>query len=64
MLSRFHLNPLTPELISSAQRYLPRFLLMILIFKGLNAQRLYTSFGVKELNPSPQRCLPRFLLGI
>jgi hypothetical protein len=43
-------NPLTPELNPSAQRCLPRFLLEILIFKGLTARRLYKSFGVKGLN--------------
>jgi hypothetical protein len=43
------LNPLTPELNPSAQRCLPRFLLGILIFKGLTARRLYKSFGVKGL---------------
>jgi hypothetical protein len=40
------LNPLTPELNPSAQRCPPRFLLGILIFKGLTARRLYKSFGV------------------
>jgi hypothetical protein len=34
-------NHLTPELNPSAQRCLPRFLLEILIFKGLTARRLY-----------------------
>jgi hypothetical protein len=57
-----------PELNPSAQRYLPRFFLGCLIFKGLTARRLYKSFTVKglmpKLNPSAQRCLPRFLLGI
>jgi hypothetical protein len=43
------LNPSTPELNPSAQRCLPRFLLGILIFKGLTARRLYKSFGVKGL---------------
>jgi hypothetical protein len=43
-------NPLTLELNPSAQRCLPRFLLLILIFKGLTAQRVYKSFGVKGLN--------------
>jgi hypothetical protein len=33
------LNPLTPKLNPSAQRCLPRFLLGILIFKGLTARR-------------------------
>jgi hypothetical protein len=42
-------NPLTPELNPSAQRCLPRFLLGILIFKGLTVQRLYKSFRVKGL---------------
>jgi hypothetical protein len=45
----FFINPLTPELNPSAQRCLPRFLLGILIFKGLTARRLYKSFGVKGL---------------
>jgi hypothetical protein len=40
---------LTPELNPSAQRCLPRLLLWILMFKGLNARRHYKSFGVKEL---------------
>jgi hypothetical protein len=39
------INPLTPELNTSSQRCLPRFLLGILIFKGLTAQRLCKSFG-------------------
>jgi hypothetical protein len=60
-------NPLTPELNLSAQRYLPRFFTGILIFKGLTARRLYKSFGVNpltpKLNPSAQRCLPRFFTG-
>jgi hypothetical protein len=43
-------SPSTPELNSSAQRCLPRFLLGILIFKGPTARRLYKSFGVKGLN--------------
>jgi hypothetical protein len=43
------IKPLTPELNPSAQRCLPRFLLWILMFKGLNARRLYKSLGVKEL---------------
>jgi hypothetical protein len=43
------LNPLTLKLNPSAQRCLPRFLLGILIFKGLTTQRLYKSFGVKRL---------------
>jgi hypothetical protein len=46
------LNPLTPELNPSAQRYLPRFFTGILIFKRLTARHLYTSFGVKGLNNS------------
>jgi hypothetical protein len=33
--------PLRSELNASAQRCLPRFLLGILIFKGLTARRLY-----------------------
>jgi hypothetical protein len=44
-----NINPLTPELNPSAQRWLPDFLLKILIFKGLTAQRLYKSLGVKGL---------------
>jgi hypothetical protein len=44
-----HINPLTPELNPSAQRCLSRFLLGILIFKGLTAGRLYKPFGVKGL---------------
>jgi hypothetical protein len=44
-----YLNPLAPELNPSAQRCLPRFLLGILIFKGLTAGHLYKSFGVKGL---------------
>jgi hypothetical protein len=44
------LNPLKPELNPSAKRCLPRFLLGILIFKGLTARCLYKSFGVKGLN--------------
>jgi hypothetical protein len=43
------INPLKPELNPSAQRCLPRFLLGILIFKGLTARRLYKLFGVKGL---------------
>jgi hypothetical protein len=43
------INPLTPELNPSAQRRLTRFLLGILIFKGLTAQCIYKSFGVKGL---------------
>jgi hypothetical protein len=43
------IKPLTPELNSSAQRCLPKFLLWILIFKGLKARGLYKSFGVEEL---------------
>jgi hypothetical protein len=46
----FTINPLTPEFNLSAQRCLLRFLLGILIFKGLTARRLYKSFGVKGLN--------------
>jgi hypothetical protein len=52
--SNFHvrvhsINPLTPEWIPSAQRYLSGFLLGILIFKVLTARRLYKSFSVKGL---------------
>jgi hypothetical protein len=43
------INPLTPELNPYAQCCLQRFLLGILIFKWLTAQRLYKSFGVKGL---------------
>jgi hypothetical protein len=43
------INPLTTELNTSAQRCLPRILLRILIFKWLNARRLYKSFDVKGL---------------
>jgi hypothetical protein len=39
-----------PELNLSAQRCLMKFLLGILIFKGLTKRRLYKSFGVKGLN--------------
>jgi hypothetical protein len=44
------INPLTPELNPSAQRYLPKFLLGILIFKGLTERRIYKSLGFKGLN--------------
>jgi hypothetical protein len=40
------------ELNTSAQSCLPRFLVGILIFKGLMAGRLYKSFGVKGLKTS------------
>jgi hypothetical protein len=43
-------NPLTPELNPSAQRFLQRFFTGISIFKWLNARRLYTSFGVEGLS--------------
>jgi hypothetical protein len=43
------INHLTPELNPSAQRCLPRFLVVILISKGLTARRIYKSFGVKGL---------------
>jgi hypothetical protein len=46
------INPLTPELNLSAQRCLPRFLMVILIFKGLTARRLDKYFGVKRANLS------------
>jgi hypothetical protein len=59
-------NPLTPELNPSAQRFLPRFFTGILIFKGLTARRLYKSFGIKGFRrekpilrghiPPPARC--------
>jgi hypothetical protein len=48
-ISFVFLKTLTPELNPSAQRYLPRFLLVILIFKGLTARRFNKSFGVKGL---------------
>jgi hypothetical protein len=48
-LKQLIFNPLTPELNPSVQRCLPRFLLGILIFKGLTVRRLYKSFGVKGL---------------
>jgi hypothetical protein len=63
----FGVKGLRPEINPSAQRCLPRFLLGILIFKGLTVRRLYKSFGVKgltpEINPSAQRCLPRRFTG-
>jgi hypothetical protein len=43
------INPLTPELNRSAQRYLSRLFTGDLIFKGLTVRRLYKSFGVKGL---------------
>jgi hypothetical protein len=54
-------NHLTPELNPSTQRCLLRFLLGILIFKGLTARRLYKSFGVKGLMPSVQESCFAFL---
>jgi hypothetical protein len=39
----------TPEINLSAQSYLPRRFTGILIFKGLNARRLYKSLGAKGL---------------
>jgi hypothetical protein len=42
-------NPLTREIIQSAQRCLPRIFTRYFIFKGLTAQFLYKSFGVKGL---------------
>jgi hypothetical protein len=39
-----------PELNPSAQRCLPRLLLLILIFKWLTALHLYKSFVIKGLN--------------
>jgi hypothetical protein len=54
------INPLTPELNPSSQRCPPRFLLGILIFKGLIARRFYKSLGVKGLTMRymklPMRC--------
>jgi hypothetical protein len=44
------INPLTSQLNPSTQRCLPRFLLDILIFKGLTARHLYKSLGVKEFS--------------
>jgi hypothetical protein len=49
LLGMRKINPLTPELNPSAQHCLTRFLMGILIFKGLIARRLYKSFGVKGL---------------
>jgi hypothetical protein len=46
---RKQISLLPPELNPSAQRCLPRFFLVILIFKGLTARRLYKLFGVKGL---------------
>jgi hypothetical protein len=46
---RYRFNPLTPELNPSAQSCLTRFLLGILIFKGLTARRIYKSFGFEGL---------------
>src|SRR5215510_13144932 len=43
-------NLLATKLNPSVQRCLPRFLLRILIFKGLTARRLRNSFGIKGLN--------------
>jgi hypothetical protein len=44
------INPLMQELNPSAQRYLPSYFYWgFLIFKGLTAQLLYKSFGVKGL---------------
>jgi hypothetical protein len=51
------INPLTPELNPSAQRYLPRFLLGILIFKGLITRRLCKSFSVKWLSMARSKLL-------
>jgi hypothetical protein len=48
--ARYETNPLTPELKLSAKHCVPRFLMGILIFKGLTARRLYKSFGFKGLN--------------
>jgi hypothetical protein len=42
-------NPLTPELNPSAQGFLPRVFIGILIFKGMTVRRPYKSFGVKGL---------------
>jgi hypothetical protein len=49
-LSNIMINPSTPELTPFAQRCLPRYLMGILIFKGLTARRLYKSFSVKGLS--------------
>jgi hypothetical protein len=49
-LRRVAINPLTPELNPSAQRCLPRFLIVILDFKGFTARRIYKSFCVKRIN--------------
>jgi hypothetical protein len=43
------INPLTPEVYPPRNVACPYFLLGILIFKWLTAQRLYKSFGVKGL---------------
>jgi hypothetical protein len=51
-----HINHLTPELIPSTQRCLPRFLLGKLIFKELTARCRYKSFGFKVLNPLTNNC--------
>jgi hypothetical protein len=45
-----NINPLTPKLNPSVQRCLPTYLLGMLMFKGLNARRVYKSFGVKRLS--------------
>jgi hypothetical protein len=58
----FYVNSLMPELNPSAQRRLPRFLLRILIFKGLSARRLCKSFNVKGLTIPIFTRIPRVVL--
>jgi hypothetical protein len=45
----FIFNPLMPELNPYAHSCLPKFLLGILIFKGLTTRCLYKSFSFKGL---------------
>jgi hypothetical protein len=45
----YKFNPSMPDFNPSAQSFLPRFLLGILIFKGFIARRLYKPPGFKEL---------------
>jgi hypothetical protein len=47
---KMHINILTSEVNSSAQRCRQRFLLDFLTFKRLTARRLYKSFGVKVIS--------------
>jgi hypothetical protein len=53
-MSLHNFNPLTPELNPSAQRCLLGYFTGILTFKGLTAQRLYKSFGVKGIMVASQ----------